>query len=143
MGHTSAAEARRQRERERERRGSMIDEAMLRTVATYVLYATAGFLFLPAGRDIVSHKTCILPGEKDMRKAMNATSVKVRTFFWGVWGMNHCMMSALKIYAVQTIICLGYLITQRKVCLAAKADLTGFMFVFILEALAISYLAFM
>ena len=41
----------------------MIDEAMLRTVATYVLYATAGFLFLPAGRDIVSHKTCILPGE--------------------------------------------------------------------------------
>lgn len=56
--HTSATEAR-QRERER---GSMIDDAMLRTVATYVLYATAGFLFLPAGRDIVSHKTCILPG---------------------------------------------------------------------------------
>ena len=52
----------RERERERERRGSMIDDAMLRTVATYVLYATAGFLFLPAGRDIVSHKTCILPG---------------------------------------------------------------------------------
>ena len=51
----------RQRERERERE-SMIDDAMLRTVATYVLYATAGFLFLPAGRDIVSHKTCILPG---------------------------------------------------------------------------------
>ena len=81
----------------------------------------------------------------------------------------------LKILAVQTIICLGYLITQRKVsspvsglllsqsararacmlaclyslsdflaqvCLAAKADLTGFIFVFILEALAISYLAF-
>ena len=48
-------------DRERER-GSMIDDAMLRTVATYVLYATAGFLFLPAGRDIVSYKTCILPG---------------------------------------------------------------------------------
>ena len=33
----------------------------LATIATYVLYATAGFLFLPAGRDIVSHKTAILP----------------------------------------------------------------------------------
>ena len=62
-----------------------------------------------------------------MRKAMNATSVKVRTFFWGVWGMSelnasslftslptltdfppsplpqdHCMMSALKIYALHS-----------------------------------------
>ena len=56
--HT-AADGSQTTERERV---SMFDEAMLRTVATYVLYATAGFLFLPAGRDIVSYKTCILPG---------------------------------------------------------------------------------
>merc|ERR1712224_215623 len=101
-----------------------------------------------------SHKTCILPGEKDMRKAMNATSVKVRTFFWGVWGMNHCMMSALKIYAlhsgdltllkilsVQTVVCLAYLVLCGKSCLAAKADVSGFRNVFVLEAAAITFLA--
>ena len=29
-----------------------------------------------------------------MRKAMNATSVKVRTFFWGVWGMSELNASS-------------------------------------------------
>ena len=119
--------------------------------------------------------------EKDMRKAMNATSVKVRTFFWGVWGMSelnasssfylapaptltdfpslplpqdHCMMSALKIYAlhsgdltllkilsVQTVVCLAYLVLCGKSCLAAKADVSGFRNVFVLEAAAITFLA--
>ena len=55
------------------------------TLATYVVYFTAGFLLLPAGRDIVSHKTAILPGETDMRKAMTMTKPQVRTFMWGVW----------------------------------------------------------
>ncbi len=55
------------------------------TIASYVLYFTAGFVFLPAGRDIVSHKTAILPGESDMRKAMTMTKVGTRTFMWGVW----------------------------------------------------------
>lgn len=55
------------------------------TLATYVVYFTAGFVLLPAGRDIVSHKTAILPGETDMRKAMTMTKPQVRTFMWGVW----------------------------------------------------------
>jgi len=125
------------------------------TIASYVLYFTAGFVFLPAGRDIVSHKTAILPGESDMRKAMTMTKVGTRTFMWGVWGLNHCMMSFLKIWAnynkdvpllkiltVQTALCLAYLVGQRSACLKAKADLTGFAAIFTLEICAISYLAY-
>ena len=57
----------------------------LTLIATYVLYATAGFIYLPAGRDIVNYKLNIFPGEDTMRKAFNMTKVPVRTFFWGVW----------------------------------------------------------
>ena len=39
------------------------------------------------------------PGEELSRPAMDATSKALRPFTWGVWGLNHCMMSFLKIYA--------------------------------------------
>ena len=64
------------------------------------------------------------------------------------------MMSTLKIYAaytadktllkflmVQSVLCLAYLLVQLKPCKKAKADMTGFATVFLLEAPAISYLA--
>ena len=51
-------------------------EDLLYTAATYVLYATAGFLFLPAGRDIVSHKTAILPVSTE--RAMDCTHARAR-----------------------------------------------------------------
>jgi len=64
------------------------------------------------------------------------------------------MMSVLKIYAVhaadltllkilsaQTVLCLAYLVLNGKKCAEVKADLSGFRNVFILEALAICYLA--
>lgn len=72
---------------------------MMALLAFYALNSTAFFVFLPAGRDIVSWPTPLLPGEELSRPAMDATSKALRPFTWGVWGLNHCMMSFLKIYA--------------------------------------------
>ena len=64
----------------------------------YVLYATAAFLFVPAGRDIVRPGYAIMPGDAPIMKAMKPHSARAVKFTWGVWGVNHCMISALKIY---------------------------------------------
>ena len=69
---------------------------MMALLAFYALNSTAFFVFLPAGRDIVSWPTPLLPGEELSRPAMDATSKALRPF---MWGLNHCMMSVLKIYA--------------------------------------------
>ena len=70
-----------------------------------------------------------------MRAAMTMSSPKARTFTWGVWGLNHCTLSFLKLWAVyesntellkillvQSTVCLAYLLAQRKTMLEAKAD---------------------
>ena len=64
----------------------------------YILYATAAFLFVPAGRDIVRPGYAIMPGDSPIMKAMKPHSAQAVKFKWGVCGVNHCMISALKIY---------------------------------------------
>ena len=60
---------------------------MMALLAFYALNSTAFFVFLPAGRDIVSWPTPLLPGEELSRPAMDATSKALRPFTWGfTWG---------------------------------------------------------
>lgn len=124
-------------------------------VAKAVGYATSAFIFLPAGRDIVSYSTCILPGEDVTRPLMTAVSPKARNFMWGVWGLNHCALSFLKCMAiynadapllkfvfVTAAITFGYLAKEKKPIEEAGGDIGGFLVVCALQSLSLGYLAF-
>lgn len=82
-------------------RGGALDADTLKQVATGLAYASSGFILLPAGRDIVSPGTNLLPGEDTTRPLMTMTSPSARTFTWGLWGLNHCFLSLLKLKAVK------------------------------------------
>ena len=101
--------------------------------------ATSAFILLPAGRDVISHETAILPGEAETRPLLTATEPKARNFMWGVWGLNHCALSFLKcmsIYKSDTpmlqfcfvtaILTLGYLVKEKKPIEEAGGDVMGF-----------------
>jgi hypothetical protein len=128
---------------------------LLHQVASYIGYASSAFILLPAGRDIVSYKTCILPGEDKTRPLMTPINAKARTFMWGVWGLNHCALSILKCMAiynadkpllkfvgVTAAITFGYLIKEKKSFDEAGGDINGFIVVCGLQCLALGYLAF-
>lgn len=95
-------------------------------VATALGLASSAFILLPAGRDIVSHATAILPGEAATRPLLTMAHEAARSFMWGVWGavrgvfffqggtvrrrrrghapragLNHCFISFLKIRAIR------------------------------------------
>ena len=52
-------------------------------VVEALAYASSAFIFLPAGRDIVSHGTAILPGEAETRPLMTMAHSSSRTGMWG------------------------------------------------------------
>ena len=128
---------------------------MADVAATYVGYFTSAFILLPAGRDIVSYATNLLPGEDKTRPLMTAASPKARTFMWGVWGLNHCALSALKCIAIYNqdafmlkflgataAITLGYLVKEKAPIEEAGGDINGFIVICGLQTLSLSYLAF-
>ena len=129
--------------------------ATLGTLATYAGYIASGFILLPAGRDVISYGTCILPGEDTTRPLMTATSPKARNFMWGVWGLNHCALSILKCIAiyktdifmlkflfVTAAITLGYLVKEKKPIEDAGGDIGGFVVICTIQTLALGYLGF-
>lgn len=118
-------------------------------------YASSAFILLPAGRDIVSYSTCILPGEDKTRPLMTAVSPKARCFMWGVWGLNHCALSILKCMAiyksdkplltfvfVTAAITFGYLVKEAKPITEEGGDVGGFIAVCGVQTLSLGYLAF-
>ena len=64
----------------------VIAKNMMKTLATILAYASSAFIFIPAGRDIVSYGTLLLPGEENVRPLMMMTGEKVREWTWGMWG---------------------------------------------------------
>ena len=70
-------------------------------VVEALAYASSAFIFLPAGRDIVSYGTAILPGEAETRPLMTMADPSARTMTWGMWGLNHCFITALKLLAIK------------------------------------------
>ncbi len=73
---------------------------------------------------------------------------------WGVWGLNHCALSALKCVAIYNddkfmlkflgataAITLGYLVAQKKPIEEAGGDIGGFVGVCAAQTLSLGYLA--
>jgi hypothetical protein len=123
--------------------------------AKYAAYASSAFIFIPAGRDIVSYGTCLLPGEDKTRPLMTPVNPKARTFMWGVWGLNHCALSFLKCLAVYNddkymlkflgltaAITFGYLVKEKKKFDEAGGDIGGFVAVCGVQTASLAYLAF-
>ena len=126
----------------------------MNTIATYTAYATSAFIFIPAGRDIISYKTPLLPGEAATRKLMTATKPAARNFMWGVWGLNHCALSYLKCLAiykndksllqfltVTAAITFGYLLKEKNQFDKAGGDINGFLVLCGVQTAALTYLS--
>lgn len=127
----------------------------VRDVITGLAYASSAFIFLPAGRDIVSYQTAILPGEAETRPLMTAADPAARSFTWGLWGLNHCFITLLKIRAIKakdvpmlkllfpvTAATFLYCLTGNGPVSAAGGDLGGFVAVCAVQTASIGYLAF-
>ena len=132
-------------------RGGFDKDAIIRGVG----YATSAFILLPAGRDVVSYETSILPGEAETRPLMTATDPKARNFMWGVWGLNHCALSWLKVQAIKNddkpmlkflfataAVTLGYLVKEKGPIEEAGGDVMGFVVICALQSASLGYLAF-
>jgi len=72
-------------------------------IAKYIVYGVSTFMFLPAGRDIVSPGAEIMPDDDKMiAKMFTDTSKDGYTFMWNQWGVNWIMLSIMKILAVSS-----------------------------------------
>ena len=70
-------------------------------LAKYAVYLVSGFMFLPAGRDVVAPGAAILPDDDKLMAAMfDDKSKPAYTFMWNAWGINWIMLSVVKILAV-------------------------------------------
>ena len=121
------------------------------TVAKVLAVASSAFIFLPAGRDIVSYETFLLPGEENTRPMMHMSSEKVRTWMWGMWGLNHCFMSLFKIVAtlkgdktMLELLAISAVVTAGYCALGQKehGDMEGFIVICTIQVLSLGYLGF-
>ena len=72
-------------------------------LAKYAVYFVSVFMFLPAGRDIVSPGATVMPGDDKIFAAMNGDSTQALWgFMWNLWGINWCVISVLKILVVSS-----------------------------------------
>ena len=124
------------------------------TQATWVGLASSGFILLPAGRDIVAEGTAILPGDEELISALSIANPDAKRWFWGMWGLNHCFLSILKLQAINqkdkamlkkllipTAATFLYCVLGQS-DMGGAADLGGFIAVCGLQTLAIGYLAY-
>ena len=128
---------------------------MLDKAATLAAYASCGFILLPAGRDMFSHTTPILPGEDVTRPMMVAANPKARRFMWGLWGFNHCLVTGLKLLAIHSkdalmlkvlagsaVVTMGYCVAGQRDVGPLGGDLKGFVAVCAVQVLSLGYLAY-
>ena len=123
-------------------------------VVEALAYASSAFIFLPAGRDIVSYDTAILPGEAETRPLMTAADPSARAMTWGMWGLNHCFITALKLLAIKakdkamlkmltvlTAIYVPLLLVGQKEMGPLGGDVGGFVAICAVQTLTLGYLA--
>ena len=67
-------------------KGGLVKQAM-----TLIALASSAFILLPAGRDIVSYETSILPGEAETRPLMTMAHSSSRTGMWGRRAAPSCL----------------------------------------------------
>jgi len=126
------------------------------SIMTIFAYLSSAFILIPAGRDILNFRLNLLPGEKKTRPLLMAKDPEARTFMWGVWGLNHCALSLLKLWAIYDddekllafLTCTAamtfiYLVRERKAISRAGGDVDGFVVVCGLQSVSLAYLAFM
>ena len=123
----------------------------METIAKYAALASSAFIFIPAGRDMISYGTFLLPGEENIRPLMTMSGESARTWMWGMWGFNHCVICLVKILAV-----LGGDKTMLKLMAAnaaglaaycvlgqqAHGDMEGFIVISAVQTLSLGYLGF-
>ena len=123
----------------------------METIAKYAALASSAFIFIPAGRDMISYGTFLLPGEENIRPLMTMAGESARTWMWGMWGFNHCVICLVKILAV-----LGGDKTMLKLMAAnaaglaaycvlgqqAHGDMEGFIVISAVQTLSLGYLGF-
>ena len=123
-------------------------------VVEALAYASSAFIFLPAGRDIVSYGTAILPGEAETRPLMTMADPSARAMTWGMWGLNHCFITALKLLAIKakdkamlkmlavlTALYVPLLLVGQKEMGPLGGDVGGFVAICAVQTLTLGYLA--
>ena len=133
-------------------RGGGVDA---KQVATGLAYVSSGFILLPAGRDVLSHSTNLLPGEDTTRPLMTASHPSARTVTWGLWGLNHCFITILKLLAIKSddkamlklltasaVATLAYCVKGQQDMGPEGGDFGGFVAVCAVQVATLGYLAF-
>ena len=123
----------------------------METIAKFLAYASSAFIFVPAGRDVVSYGTLLLPGEENVRPLMTMTGEKTRYWMWGMWGLNHCFMSLFKIVAVAKgdtlmlkLLAASSLVTAYYCAVGQMehGDMEGFIVICAMQLFSLGYLGF-
>ena len=127
--------------------------------AKSAVYSVSVFLFLRAGRYVVSPGATVMPGDDKIFAAMNGDSTQALWgFMWNLWGINWCVISVLKILVVSStasklkgkllklglahdVLVTGKLLLDFGKATAVGADMSGFLTLFGLETLALAKLA--
>ena len=131
--------------------------AALLPYAQYVIYFTAGFMFLPTGRDVIRPGLPLLPKDKELFDAMNRDPVAYPTaaFMWRVFGVNFVTLSIIKFLTLSALAAGDALATSLLYCFCVyglvaigilgfyipkfsekKADIIPFFALFALETIA-------
>jgi hypothetical protein len=72
-------------------------------IAKNAVYFVSAFMFIPAGRDVVSPGAEIMPDDdKLIGKMFNDKTKEGYTFMWNQWGFNWIALSIAKIMAVKS-----------------------------------------
>jgi hypothetical protein len=124
-----------------------VDQTQL---AKYAVYFVSGFMFIPAGRDVISPGAEVMPDDDKMLAKMFDDKTKDGyQFMWNAWGVNWIMLSIMKIMAVTSgnadFIKLGLAADALAVGMMLKGwipEFKPFLAMFGLETLALAKLAF-
>lgn len=119
-------------------------------IAKYVVYFTSAFMFLPAGRDVISPGAEIMPDDdKLIGKMFTDKSKDGYMFMWNQWGVNWIMLAIMKILAVSSNVAdfqkLGFAADVISIAMMIKGwipEFKPFALLFGLETLALGKLAF-
>jgi hypothetical protein len=125
--------------------------------AKYVIMFTAGFMFLPTGRDIIRPGLPLLPKDKELFDVMNRDPVAApgSAFMWRVFGVNFVTLSIIKFLTLSALEAGDTLATSLLYCFCVyglvaigilgfyipkfsekKADIMPFFALFALETIA-------
>lgn len=119
-------------------------------MAKYLVYFTSGFMFIPAGRDIIAPGTAVMPDDdKLLGKMFDDKTKPGYTFMWNAWGLNWIALATMKIMAAASgnadFLKLGVAADVAAIVLMVKGwlpEFAPFLGLFVLDTLGLAKLAF-